>query len=222
VLLPIKTLLNSLFSLLRARPQRTGLEYWHARAKKHGRRAVLNLIHSDKDFDRVTNEQMQILFPALSSQLRGDERTVLDFGCGPGRFTTALAQMIGGSAVGVDISHELISLAPNAQNVSYLVLPENGSMLDDSQFDIVWVCLVLGGIPPASLARTSQLLQHAIRPGGLLFLVENTSDQADVPHWFFRSTSQYQAMFPEINLQMVATYSDAGQEISAMAGRRKC
>ena len=218
----LKSVFGPISAFVRAKPPRTGQEYWQARAKKHGRRAVLNLVHPDKDFDRITEEQKQILLPALLSQLRGDERTVLDFGCGPGRFTPALAQLIGGTAVGVDISQELISLAPNAHNVSYLVLPENGVLHDDSQFDVVWVCLVLGGIPLTSLDCTLQLLQQSIRPGGLLFLVENTSALADEPHWSFRSASQYQAMFPEIVLQIVATYTDAGQEISVLAGRRKC
>ncbi len=218
----IKTLLDPVSSLIRAKLPRTGQEYWQTRAKKHGRRAVLNLAHADKDFDRVTDEQKQILLPMLSSQLRGDEGTILDFGCGPGRFTPALAQLIGGSAVGVDISQELISLAPSVHNVTFRAISENAGLGDDSQFDIVWVCLVLGGIPLGSLDPTLQLIQRAIRPGGLLFLIENTSALPDVPHWSFRSVSQYQAMFPEIDLQMVSTYTDVGQEISAMAGRRKC
>lgn len=218
----LKSVFWHLSALFRAKPTPTGQEYWKSRAKKYGRRAVLNLVHADKDFDRITGEQKQILLPALLSQLRGDEKTVLDFGCGPGRFTPALAQLIRGTAVGVDTSQELISLAPCAPNVSYIVLPENGVLHDDSQFDVVWVCLVLGGIPLASLGCTLQLLQQSIRPGGLLFLVENTSALVDEPHWSFRSVSQYQTMFPGIDLQIVATYTDAKQKITAMAGRRKC
>ena len=94
--------------------------------------------------------------------------------------------------------------------------------LGDDEFDIVWVCLVLGGIPSALLGGAVQSIERTIRPGGLLFLVENTSAQTDVPHWSFISVEQYQAMFTSVDLQKVSEYTDLGQEISVMAGRRKC
>jgi ubiquinone/menaquinone biosynthesis C-methylase UbiE len=55
----------------------------------------------------------EILFPLLQSQLTGTECNLLDFGCGPGRFTTDLAELISGKAVGVDVVPDLLCLHQN-------------------------------------------------------------------------------------------------------------
>ncbi len=221
MLLRIKTLLASISSRLCANHTLSGGEYWRRRTEKHGRHAVLNLAHPIGDFERVTVQQRKMLFPVLTNLLLGYEQTVLDFGCGPGRFTPDLAQLIGGSAIGMDISKELIALAPSARNVMYRVISENEYFGSDDEFDVVWVCLVLGGISQALLGDTVHLIERAVRRGGLLFLVENTSKQPDVPHWSFRSVEQYKDMFSSIDLHKVYEYKDLGQEISVMAGRRR-
>ncbi len=55
--------------------------------------------HSEEEVAAHTCFQKDRLFPVLRDQLTGGERTILDFGCGPGRFTPDLAQMIDGKAV---------------------------------------------------------------------------------------------------------------------------
>lgn len=218
--------LKALFAFISGRlcvkHTQSGQEYWRSRVEKHGRHAVLNLAHPVGDFERVTVWQKQMLFPILTDLLLGNEKTVLDFGCGPGRFTPDLAQLIGGSAIGVDISKELIELAPGARNVVYRVISDSEYSGDNDEFDVVWVCLVLGGISQAMLDDTVRFIERAVCCGGLLFLVENTSNQPDVPHWSFRSVEQYQGMFSSIDLHKVYEYTDIGQIISVMAGRRRC
>jgi SAM-dependent methyltransferase len=76
--------------------------YWTKRALRHGERAVLNLGHKHEEEAAVTAAQKESLLPMLRSRLRGDEKIVLDYGCGPGRFTAALAETIHGRAIGVD------------------------------------------------------------------------------------------------------------------------
>ena len=135
----------------------TGYAYWEARVKKYGARAVLNLSHKPQEYDAVTAEQKRILLPLFAAQLRGDERTVLDFGCGPGRFTASLAEAVQGSAVGVDISEELLKLAPQASNVTYRTIPRGVILPGDLSYDVAWVCLSSGGFRRRRLVRRLRL-----------------------------------------------------------------
>ncbi len=88
-----------------------------------------------------------LLLPILASHLTGTECSILDFGCGSGRFTPELAQTIGGTAVGIDICEELLWLALNTTNVRYQVMPTDFPGQHALSYDAIWVCLVLGGIP---------------------------------------------------------------------------
>ncbi len=96
-----------------------GKQYWEARAGMYGKNAVLNIAHKETEFDQVPASQREILPPLFTNQLLGSERSVLDFGCGPGRFTPDLARAIHGSAVGIDISEKLIQFARPAPNVTF-------------------------------------------------------------------------------------------------------
>lgn len=194
--------------------------YWNARAKKYGRRAVLNISHGEEEYERITELQKKLLFPMLSSMLTGQEKTILDFGCGPGRFTDNLAAIINGHAVGVDISYDLIRLAPISPNVTYRLIPYGKLPDKDFFFDIIWICLVLGGIPDSKILHTVSSILNSLNKGGLLFLIENTSNKLSNTHWFFRSHNYYKKIFEKINLEVIGTYEDLGEEISILAGRK--
>jgi SAM-dependent methyltransferase len=191
----------------------TGQEVWQ--------RAVLNLAHAGNEYDHVTDVQKKILLPLFKAHLKGYERTVLDFGCGPGRFTADLANAVQGSAVGVDISRRLIDMAPRASNVTYRVLPNGILPHDDFRFDVVWDCLVLGGIPDIAVGATAEALEDALQSGGLLFLVESTSNRPNGTYWFFRGANFYKSLFPRVNLRIISTYVDVDDELSILAGRKR-
>lgn len=208
----------------RLRPWITRLfpgRYWRLRARKYGRRAVLNLVHPESEYDEVTRRQKSVLFPALQSQLNGRERRLLDFGCGPGRFTKDLAEAIHGAAVGADVVPELLALAPKAGEVDYRLVGDLWRSSPLPQFDVVWCCLVLGGMPESQIRKTAHNLQRVLVPGGLLFLAENTTVQPDVPHWTYRTAGRYRDLFPDVALAPVASYADMGEEITVLAGRKK-
>ena len=204
-----------------ARPPRPGREYWERRARQLGERSVLNSGHSESDYRAVTEAQKRELFPHLVRSLRGGEKLVLDFGCGPGRFTRDLAELIGGRAIGLDIVKAYLDLAPRDLRVDYQVMREGMIDLPDGCADVIWVCLVLGGIDGATLSQTVGELARVLAPGGLLFLVENTERAPDTEHWKFRSGGEYRAMFPSVALEHLHDYVDRGESISVLAGRRR-
>jgi SAM-dependent methyltransferase len=192
------------------------IDYWDRRAAAHGRRAVLNISHSEDEFDVVTEFQKGALFPQLESALEPDDRVVLDFGCGPGRFTPALAELVHGTAIGIDPVRHLLDLAPRRENVTYLLSDGRVIPLPDSSVDVVWVCLVLGGI--RELDPTIAELERVARPGALFLVAENTSELGDLDHWFYRSVEDYQDAFGRA-LVLVDDYVDEDERISVLRGR---
>jgi SAM-dependent methyltransferase len=196
-------------------------EFWRDRAEKYGRRSVLNMAHREGEFDEVTDRQRNILFPLLSSQLNGREKSALDFGCGPGRFTGGLAQLIEGEAIGVDITPALLALAPESPATSYQCIPPGRLPFANDSFDVVWSCLVLGGISDDELPGTIAEIERVLKPGGLFFFAENTSDTPDAAHWTFRAPAAYVRLAGFCDPEILGSYQDVGETITIFAGRKR-
>ena len=176
-------------------PAETGLPYWEKRAQQHGLRSVLDIRHTEEEITAVTEWQKSILFPHLQRQLRGDERLVLDFGCGPGRFTPGLAELADCRVVGVDPIQSLLDLAPTHPRVEYRRIEESHIPIEDDTVDVAWICLVLGTITDEETLRASVAeIERVLRPGGLIFLVENTAKKKSKPHFRFRSIREYRSL----------------------------
>ncbi|HET6762274.1 MAG TPA: class I SAM-dependent methyltransferase [Longimicrobiaceae bacterium] len=203
-------------------PPLTGTAFWEARAARRGPRAVLHARYSAAEYDAVTARQQGILFPLLRAELRGEEKVVLDFGCGPGRFTPALAEVIGGRAIGIDVVQAFLDAAPRSDAVEYRAFDGRTIPLPDASADVVWIALVLGGITEdENLHAVTGEIQRVLRPGGLLFLAENTHSRKDAAHWRYRTADGYRQLFPRVHLRSVGGYEDAGEPIEVLAGRRK-
>jgi SAM-dependent methyltransferase len=95
----------------------------------------------------------------------------LDFGCGVGRLTQALAGHFD-EVVGVDISETMVAAARrydrHGQRVRYVTntVPDL-SILDDDSFDVVYSSITLQHIPPAAAERYVSEFIRVIRPGGI-------------------------------------------------------
>jgi len=195
-------------------------DFWRHRARLYGKRSVLNMAHDEDQFDEVTDFQKSILFPLLKAELKGYENIVLDFGCGPGRFTLGLAELIRGNAVGVDITPELLELAPKSFNVSYQCIGIGQLPFSGASFDVVWSCLVLGGIPDEHIGQSIAEIERVLRPGGLFFYIENTARLADTGYWFFRDEETYIRLAAFCKPKKLGEYDDLGQTISIFSGRK--
>jgi hypothetical protein len=166
--------------------------YWETRATA-GVRSVLDLRHPDAEIESVTAKQAGILFPLLQASLQPGDRRLLDFGCGPGRFTCELARLIDGTVLGVDPVEHYLAIAPRAPMVEYRRL--DGPHIDE--------------------------IDRVLKPGGLLFMVENTTEARDGYYWRFRSADDYRRLFPSVALALVAEYVDIDQRMSVLTGRKR-
>ncbi len=210
-------------SLVRLIPgrKRSDLRWWDRQASRYGPRSVLHSEHSEAEMAQVTEWQKGILFPLLRQQLRGTERECLDFGCGPGRFTPDLAELVGGRVVGVDPTRALLANAPRSKRVEYRLMEGGTIPADDSSVDVVWICLVLMCITDEwALRRSVAEIGRVLRPDGLLFLVENTESRENLRHLSYRSVEEYQSLFTFAKLEHAGDYHDLGERISILTGRK--
>ena len=200
-----------------ADPQR----YWERRARKLGAHAVLNVGHIGEPVQKISAWQEGILFPLLRERLTGSERVVLDFGCGSGRFTPALAALVSGRAIGVDHARGLLSLAPRSPEVEYHWVRDSLLPIPDDSVDVAWICLVLSCIPDeTTLAVAVSEITRVLRPGGLIFLADHMADRASTGDYFkWRPTERYATLFPGALLEQVGSYDDLGERVTVLAGR---
>jgi len=215
-----KLLKFALRTLFRRGRHLSGLQYWTKRVEQFGERSVLNLGFSEHDYEKATATQKSELYGFFRKSLRGDEKVLLDFGCGTGRFTSDLAQMTGAMAIGIDPIAELLKHAPQSENVEFKLMKAGVIPLMDVSVDVVWICLVLGGIEDALLSITINEIDRVLKKGGLLFLVENTTQKPDASYWKYRTWEEYRQLLSFVRLEQVHEYNELDERISIMVGRK--
>jgi hypothetical protein len=85
--------------------------------------------------------------------------------------------------------------------------------------DVIWICLVLGGIKDARLKGTIREILRVARKDAMVCLIENTSARKNARHWTFRSKDFYMNLFPGSKLAHVNDYLDFDEQISVFVGR---
>ncbi len=115
---------------------------------------------------------------------------VLDAGCGPGRLTLPVADLVGpdGTVTAIDIQEgmldEVKKRAGDAglSNIRFIQAGLGDGMLQHNRFDRAVMITVLGEIPDREAALRE--IYRAMKPGGILLIEETIRD----PHFQSRST----------------------------------
>lgn len=203
---------------------------WQTRVHHLGvERSIYHMKHQAPEFPAVTALQHHAIWPAFLAALTDQDRRVLDFGCGYGRWTAALAEATG-YALGVDPTPELLAHAqtrpqPATGIVEFRPYRRGRIPAEDHSFDVLWSCMVLSTVlDPGMFAATLTELCRVMRPSGLVFVIDNTSreDGSAVRgrYSMSRTITEYQEAFaPWAVIRPVSAYVDLGEINTVFSGR---
>jgi SAM-dependent methyltransferase len=203
---------------------------WEERVQAMGTRAVFNNRRGPEALAEITKIQQDTILPLFRQHLLDkQELLTLDFGCGYGRWTPLLAQATGYWAVGIDICPALLAEAERQNSspfVEYRLYSEGNIPLETGEADVIWACLVLSTIlDDDMLLATAQEFKRVLRPGGLLFITDNTLGPGGRPifgRWSrSRTAEEYQKAFKSVaDLQVIGAYFDLDEKNEILAGRK--
>jgi SAM-dependent methyltransferase len=143
---------------------------------------------------------------------RGEGKSLLDAGCGSGRWSIRLA-LAGWLVTGADISHGLLALAPSAPNVTYIQGSIQDLALPTASFDAVLSVTVLQHITDeSSFDAAVDNLMRMLRPGGMVAVLEYA------PLWVIGSMPGY--MRARSRGQWIRAFTSRGCRLRAETGVR--
>jgi SAM-dependent methyltransferase len=123
------------------------------------------------EFMATGRESVRYLIELARSHGMPLEGRVLDFGCGVGRMSNALAEQ-GLQVVGVDIAASMVaraeSLNAHRDRLSFVAYDGGELPFPDNSFDAATTLIVLQHCPPRVQVAALMQLQRVVRPGGLL------------------------------------------------------
>lgn len=123
------------------------------------------------EFMATGRESVRYLIDLARSHATPLEGRVLDFGCGVGRMSNALAEH-GLQVVGVDIAASMVeraeTLNAHRDRLSFVAYDGGELPFPDNSFDAATTLIVLQHCPPRVQVAAIMQLQRVVRPGGLL------------------------------------------------------
>ena len=204
---------------------------WGNLARQFGRKSVMSLAISDATLDAETERQAALIFPLVQRHLRGTERTALDYGCGAGRFTPYLGDLVTGQVVGFDPCAELLAERPVLPGYRYQFVTGDPERFFDrsnvlggyhSHFDIIFLAMVLC-LPHVDVHATVSGLAGLLSPDGQIVLLDHMPDVDPGGTWaHMRSFSFYRDVFAEhgIALAHVGTVKQLDKDVAICIGGR--
>lgn len=117
---------------------------------------------------------MDSVYNAVNGRLA---RTVVDLGCGTGRFTLGLRERFDAHVIGIDPSRRMLSRAPHRDRLTYLQASAEALPLADRSVDVVFASMVWQHFEDPQLAGAQ--IARVLRTGGSLCIRTSTLETLD-------------------------------------------
>lgn len=126
---------------------------------------------------------VEMWMDCLADEVQGHSiKTIIDLGCGTGRFTAALAQRFGASVIGVDPSEKMLAqAATKAANPSVEFRRGSAESLpcEDRSADMIFASMAFHHFKSKSSAAHE--CRRVLRPTGVVF-IRNSSKERQFPY----------------------------------------
>lgn len=125
---------------------------WDNEVKKLGKNSVISYDVNSKKRKLITKAYIKFTFPILEKIIKKNKNkkfSILDFGCGYGRFSYELTNYFRPKEViGVDVSKEILKFTKNNNINKFYQLNDfiNIKKYQKEYFDIIFIFGVMGGI----------------------------------------------------------------------------
>ncbi len=125
--------------------------------------------------------------------------SLLDIGCGDGRFLRDLAEHYPGKKLsGIDISEKALTLARQMNPGLHFKQCDILASSMDSQWDIITLLEVIEHIPPKSLPDFMREISRLLRPGGhLIITVPHINEKLIDKHYRHFDVESLRSLIPE-------------------------
>jgi len=143
---------------------------WKKNALKNIEDKILIEIDPKMSFGTGHNETTQLILELMSDNLQGDERKLLDFGCGTGILTIAGLKLGVSEAIAIDIDEDSIQNANeyfrlNSVRHKVKLLKSNISDIEEDSFDVICANIIRNVI-----TENMEHISEKLNPNGKLFL----------------------------------------------------
>jgi len=207
------------------------LEYWEGRHHDMTNERIVGRIDWTRaEYYKELARWSSIIEPLLSQvQLprSSNNSTVLDIGCGVGRWVPLLSKYFT-DYYGCDITDNAIEKTRKAvadTGLNYVVekIVDNVLPFKNIKFDLVWTCVVLQHIVDKELLEYyAQQISYAVKPEGYLLITENIAECKDSHYMNFRSESYYKELFTSVGFNIIDTkYIEEREQHASMLFRKE-
>ena len=159
--------------------------YWNDKAKSaKGNHILASCGNNEYENECMHQAQLHALNTVIDQQIDIKGKTILDFGCGSGRWVEFFCNL-GAKYIGVDISDEMIELSKSRYpDNSFITLKDHKIPLETDSCDFVFSIAVIHHNRPPQQEEMLGEIARILKPGGYLFLFESLG------------TVQWERMFP--------------------------
>ena len=187
--------------------------HWQALGKQNPLYAILTLKEvkdgkwDEAEFFKTGQDEIKKTFEYLSSlNLKPEPGRAVDFGCGAGRLTQALAPHFE-ETHGVDIAHSMIELANKynkfGEKCKYHVNEENNlKLFPDNHFDFVFTKITLQHMEPAYMKNYLKEFLRILKTGGVMFFQLPESPTARLDEYKSPARSFIKKIIPKLALDI--------------------
>ncbi|MEK6335995.1 MAG: class I SAM-dependent methyltransferase [Acidobacteriota bacterium] len=144
-----------------------------------------NLREAAKHYDvarQLPTATTALWLGALKSAI-GDQRitSILDLGCGTGRFSTALGEAFSCRVIGVEPSAAMLQVARNREDISWLQGQAENLPLSDGAVDLVFMSQVFHHLIDSRTALNH--IRRVLKPGGFLAIRNGMREENESLKW---------------------------------------